>query len=533
MIDSRTNSGAMSSCAWPACPNARATFRPVEVRAGVVERLAACGMHAAKDDSEALRVWRMLVSNQPPKAEHHDAALADSLAKEVLRVPGISRDRLLRWSRMQAPQQTHEARDADTLGALAALVRDGRLRERKGGGAVAYWSNENDEETPWTTSQKAVGMSAATTAAAATASATTTSSASAPAAAAPTNTTATPATMRTRTATSPLLGTEAEAAATPDNDCNEPATSKPSAAPLDEPVVCERNKPSPALTAPDEASPIAATTASTSLSDSEPAMRVSDKIREYLTKHPDALTAEVAAAIGVPADQTGNALRGMRANGTTVSRKDESARVRGGHTPTRWKLTAATRAKPKPATPVESTLPGGVLEWKARAEKAEAEIADARAISREWHDAVTVAAGLGPSTALGAAAAIARLRDDASKSATLREELGAVSDVVVFEAESFAPEGTMDTSQFVRHTLRALIGRLKASEAREKELLDAAPALPTIDGIPYDAALRLIARAAGVRADDLPSLLAGVVAKAGADAVACDRAMARLRTVTS
>ena len=236
-------------------------------------------------------------------------------------------------------------------------------------------------------------------------------------------------------------------------------------------------------------------------------MRASDKIREYLTKYPDALTSEVAAAIGLPAGQTGNALRGMRANGTTVSRKDESARVRGGHTPTRWRLAAtATTAKPgktprpKAASAVanneqERAFEAKLNHWKGRAETAEADAHRLRTCLEAIEAVFALRTGwTGPFE--GLADAVRGVY--AERDTTIDAWDDALSGIIVAEAEAYAPEGSMSTAETVRHTLRALKSRIAASEAREKELLDAAPAAPTIDGIPYDAAIRQIAYVAGV-----------------------------------
>lgn len=542
----RTNAGVASSCAWPACPNGRQGWARVQRIGKGDEYLPACGRHqlaVANDPGLALRVWTERATRGPVQRPHVDNLLAESVAKEIRRVPGISRERLLAWSRMQAPQRgygpvetrsgqpTLDDRDTDTLAALAVLVREERVRERKGSnGAAAYWSNEKDDDTSEETPCSTASVAAAPTT---TAIATTTRAKSAKAGM--TNpSTSTPSTTGTTSATTSANSappSPTTAAATPDDDCNEPATSRPPVDAIAASTPAAATSAAPVPT--DPACPIALPSPSDETdtdTDEEPAMvsqaptlppTWAERLLPLLRQRPGITTAEAAAEF--PSEKPvriGARLQDARDRLGLV--RHEMERRPGKPPIARWYAVDAT------PTPTETPLPktgdgesfsihklrAEVADWKARAEKAEAEIKAAHAELAEWGEFART--GLDEKICDVRSRHVADARDlaDIQRARTrwLDEEIElrgwrtAVEDALGFgsdDPEADVPHVSKERVVAKIEQLRVLLagaredagcGHIAPLPGKRCALCGQADvSQPTIDGIPFDAALRLIA----------------------------------------
>ena len=511
----RANSGTDSVCAWPGCGMARAAWFRVETKPGVGEYLATCQKHrlaAEREPGVALRVWQEQSVGKAPR-QHVDHVLAGSLLREITRVPGISRERLLAWSRMQtdrgggkneprpAGSTTLDDTDTDTRSALDSLVRDGSVKCRKNALATAYWpiyDDSEEAECPTTTATTATTTTPAPTAAAPIATATTT---------APT-TNAAPAGGRAaaRSATPRQSGGSASsepaspsaAAGTPAGSAKTPATAKPS----DEPSAKTPDAPatSDAAPAPAAGPPTATASPSDDCNDTdcdgdkpaeEPPVKTatttattptatatpnrSRKVLAYLAEHPECMVKDIAAALDITLPTLAPVLGALRDLGM--------ADCDDGH-PARWSW----------------VVPPSADAWKARAESAEAALDIA-------NDALQSArTTLGEDDGPFICDAIARIksqRDDA-RGQLVESETGwrdAQADLAALRA-ILRDLGIGDSVDIAG--VRILLTSMRDDANRPSEpakpplpgercsLCGQRESAPTIDGIPYDAALRLI-----------------------------------------
>ena len=428
----RTNAATETSCAWPGCGDGRQGWARIDRGNKGAEYLPACGRHklaAANDPDLALRVWSERQTRGNPPRSHVNEVLVGSLLKEITRVPGISRDRLLAWHRMQQPQRglgpvetragqpTMDDHDTDALAAIAALVRDHGVRERKSMGAIAYWppidSDDTSEEIACPApNQPSASPSAATGTTTPTATTTATppatSAASSRAAATTTAPTTTAASVGARgragsaTARRPSRSpstapaSPSEAAAMPGDDCNDSATGSSRNADTGVDYDSARNATTPgpadvafqaptATTSPSDArteppSPVPAEQLGARAddgsvrapdddtdtdTDTEPAMPttattpLTDRVLAHLRVHSGQLAAEIAAALGEDTAPVSTALRGLRRQGLARGVDDRTARP-SGRAPVRWWIDGpATATAPADAdTDADKTAPG-------------------------------------------------------------------------------------------------------------------------------------------------------------------------------
>lgn len=269
-------------------------------------------------------------------------------------------------------------------------------------------------------------------------------------------------------------------------------------------------------------------------------MTQATQIITYVGSHPGATTVEIAAGVGLDPKRTSGALASVRKGGHVRS---ERAVRDGGPVLMRWWLAGepapAKKPAPKPKAVAnneqERAFEVKLNHWKGRAESAEARaekaesdyallenslvlalrdgsvlaaekkvwLADESEL-RDWRCRVETALGFDEDEHADIGKVtdrIAKLQARQIEEAARRGVLDAVSDVIVFEAEAYAPKEPMGVFDFLRLTLRALKSRLAASEAREKELLDAVPgARPSgfAPGLTHEAAFGLLSEIVAV-----------------------------------